>query len=308
MAWLRGKGGSKDRDGRPLPPPPPVDGDIPEMLPVIQEEGTTEDREAYKRIKRAEADLRRLEKREAKARRKEEREARARARRMAAMQRSRDVGPIVLVAFIAVLNTIACIFLVISLWWPEWPPYDPIPLLDSIHWEMIIFCFIAVAVASIVVLERRPSPMYVNRAQHALGTYIGTGIIGTFVGLLIAHVLVDMELMDVDWLFWLQLMTILAFGSSLAMTLMYVIAHRAGSKAFLDPPYTNSMGLTSGILVVSLIVMPFLYLPSTGYMYEVGTSVYYVSWLMVLFPLPALVASFAVKRRSEELAPYSMYA
>ncbi|NIP36536.1 MAG: hypothetical protein GWN18_16380, partial [Thermoplasmata archaeon] len=170
-------------------------------------------------------------------------------------------------------------------------------MLDSIHWEMIIFCFIAVAAASIVVLERRPSPRFVIRAQYALATYVGLGIIGTFVGLLLAHVLVEMELMEVDWLFWLQLMTIFAFGSSLAMTLMYVIAHREGSRAFLEQPYMNAMGLSTGIMVVSLILMPFLYLPSTGYMYEVGISVYYVSWLMVLFPLPALVASLAVKRR-----------
>ena len=304
MAWRRDK--AKGRDGSV--PPSRADADGMEMLPVIQEDGSTQEREALGRIKRAEADLRRLERREAKARRREERETRARDRRIAAMRRSRDVGPVALMAVIATMNGVAAFFLVLSLWWPDWPLYDPILLQDSVHWELVTFSFVVVSVVSVILLERRPSPAFIVRAQYALGTYIGLGLVATFCGLLLAHVLVDMELMDVDWVFWMWVVLFLATGSSMAMTIIYAVAHRTGSRAFLTVSYHRAMGTVSAALLVSLLLLPFLFLPHMGWMYEVGVSMYYVGWLMFLFPLPAVAAAFAVKKRSEGMTPRSTYA
>ena len=68
MAWRRGRGRG-EADAALTPSLEPLD-DLPEMLPVITDEGTTSDRDAYKQIKRAEADLKRLEKKKSKAKKK----------------------------------------------------------------------------------------------------------------------------------------------------------------------------------------------------------------------------------------------
>ena len=70
MAWRRGKGRG-EADVTQTPSLEPLDGQV-EMLPVIRDEGTTSDREAYKQIKQAEADIKRLERKKASARKKEE--------------------------------------------------------------------------------------------------------------------------------------------------------------------------------------------------------------------------------------------
>lgn len=308
MAWLRGKDKEARVEEGP-PPAPSAPGTQPlEMFPDVQDKGTTRDREAYKQIKRAEADLRRLERKEAKARKREERRLRAIDRRLARIEMSRDIGPVMLLANLALLNVIAAVMAVLYLWWPDLPLYDPLFLEGTAHWEIVVLCFVAAALTSTYLLVSNPSPGHLVRAQHALGVYIAIGIIGTFVGLLLAHVLVDMELMELDWERWLWVLIIAATGSAITMTIVHAAGHRAGSRAFLRGPYHRAMGVATVVLAASLVLLPFIYLPYKGWMYEVGVSVYYVSWLLVVFPLPAVVTSILVRVRSEQLARYSLWA
>ena len=222
------------------------------------------------------------------------------------MELSQDVGPVSLIVNLAVLNGIAAIFVLHYLWWPDLSLYDPLFMSDTAHWELVVLCFIAAAITSTYQLVSNPSTGHLVRAQRALGVYVAVGIIGTFVGLLLAHVLVDMELMDLDWELWIWVTLIVATGSAIAMTAVYAAGHRAGSRAFLQGPYHRAMGASSAVLAISLVLLPFFFLPYKGWMNEVGVSVYYVSWLVVVFPLPAVIASVLVRSRSEQLARYSV--
>ncbi len=306
VAWFRGRGETRGVEERPPPSPPAAGTQAPEMLPDAREVGTTSEREAYKQIKKAETDLKRLERREARVRKREERRLRAIDRRLARMELSRDVGPMTLLVNLAVLNGIAAVFVLLYLWWPELSLYDPLFLYDTAHWELVILCFIAAAITSTYLLVSNPSTGHLVRAQRAFGVYMAVGIIGTFVGLLLAHVLVDMELMDLDWELWIRVLLIVATGSAIAMTVVYAAGHRAGSRAFLRGPYHRAMGAISAVLVISLVLLPFFFFPYKGWMSEVGVSVYYVSWLVVVFPLPAVIVSVFVRSRSEQLARHSV--
>jgi hypothetical protein len=55
------------------------------------------------------------------------------------------------------------------------------------------------------------------------------------------------------------------------------------------------MGTLTAVMVVSLVLLPFFYLPYEGLMYEVGSSLMWIGWLIMLFPQPAVAASFVVK-------------
>jgi hypothetical protein len=304
MAWLRGKGRTHGKEESPPAVPPGPNDRPPEVLPDARLVGTTQDREAYKQIRRADSRLKRLERQEARARKREERRLRAIDKRLARIEGSMEMRPVTLLVTLSVLNGAAALFVLLYLWWPDLPLYDPFFLPDTAHWEVVAYCFVVAAISTVYLLVSNPSPRHIERAQRALGVYMAVGIIGTFVGLLMAQVLADMELMDIDWELWLWVALIAATGSAVAMTVIYAAGHRRGSRAFLRGPYHQAMGVVTAVLAVSLVFLPFLYLPYKGWMNEVGVSVYYVSWLLVAFPLPALAASVLVRHRSEELAGY----
>jgi hypothetical protein len=275
------------------------------MLPVLTDEGTTKEREASKRLKTAEADLKRLKRREARAKKMEEKRRQDRRR----IERSEDLGPAAFILAIAVLNGIAAFLIVMYVWFPEWGVPDVIEALESPHWEYVAICFLASGIIAIWLLRmHRRSTTYLHRTQMALGAYVATGIIGTFCGLLIGFILVDMETLDVDWMFWVWVFLYLAVGSALAMLVVYLVAHRRGSRSFLTPAYHKVQGVLSAVLAVSLILLPFLYLPYRGWMHEVGWTVYLVSLVVMVFPLPAVAVTIAVKGYSQQLERMYSYA
>jgi hypothetical protein len=196
MVWRRGK---RPKDEAAMPPSlPPPGSDELEILPVLQEEGATKDREAYKRLKRAEADLKRMQKREKRAQKKEELRLRAIDRRIAKIERSRRIGPVRLIVNLVVFNGVAAVFAMLLLWWPDRPLYDPVLVTASVHWEVIIICFVGAAGTSIYLLAQNPSPQHVFKAQFVLGVYFALGLISMFSGILLAHVMEGMEALAVD--------------------------------------------------------------------------------------------------------------
>jgi len=297
MAWRRGKAKAKEAS----PPAVAPDLDSSEMLPVLRDEGTTHDREAYKQIKQAEADLKKLEKNKTKAQKKEEKRIRRLDRDIARYAMSRNLGPVQLVVTVAVFNGIAAAMAMLLLWWPDLLPLDRLLAQDNAHLIVIVLCFLASAVASIFLLSRNPSSEYIYRAQYSFGIYFAFGLIGAFTGMLMAYVLVDMGTLDIDWVFWQWIFVYLIAGSSILMVIIYLIVHRAGSRSFLTGAYHQVMGSLNAILVVSLVLLPIFYLPYQGWMYEVGISIMYIGWLLMLFPVPAIAAAIMVKHQAAEL-------
>lgn len=292
MAWRRGKGKA---DGAAKGPPlEPVD-DMPEMLPVITDEGTTSDREAYKRIKKAEADLKRLERKGTRGRRKEEKRLRMIDRRLVHMERSRDVGPLRLVSNLAVFNGIAAAMALLLLWRPDWSLYDPLFFEGDFHWEVATMCFIGAAGICAFLLATNPAVECLDRSRQALWVYLAFGLVAMFSGMLLALVLEGMEAMELDWVLWQWVLVVMAAGSAVVFLAIYLVAHRSDSRWFLTGGYHKVMGSASGILVVSLLLLPFSYLPAEGLMWEVGLSLMVVGWLVMMFPLPALMASAMVE-------------
>jgi hypothetical protein len=305
MAWFRGKGGKPSGEAQPPSGPASPEDQQPEMLPVITDEGTTKEREASKRLRTAEADLKRLKRREARAKKMEEKRRRDRRR----IERSEEMGPTAFILAIAVLNGIAAALIVVYVWFPDWWVPDVVQFMDSPHWEYVAICFLASGLIAVWLLwMHRRSTAYLQRTQMALGVYVATGIIGTFCGLLLGFILVDMETLDVDWMFWVWVFLYTAGGSGLAMLVVHMVAHRSGSRAFLTPSYHKVQGVLSAVFAVSVILLPFLYLPYMGWMYEVGWTVYLVSLVVMVFPLPAVAVSIAVKGYSQELERYYSYA
>ncbi|MCK5254362.1 MAG: hypothetical protein KAQ96_15505 [Thermoplasmata archaeon] len=295
MAWRRGRGRG-EADATQTPSLEPLD-DLPEMLPVITDEGTTSDRDAYKQIKRAEADLKRLGKKKAKAKKREENLLRQVDRRLARMERSKGLGPLRLMINLAVLNGIAAAYVMISFWWPEWQ-LVPALLLDTDHqWEVVAFCYIGFAGIAAYLLSTNPSPDHLERARHSLMVYFMLGLVAIFAGMLVGFFMADMELMGLDWLFWQWVFVYIVAGSAVPMVVIYLTAHRAGSRSFLTVRYHQVMGTLNAILVVALIILAFVYMAHTGIMEEVGISLVTIGVLMGIFIWPAMVSSWIIEYR-----------
>jgi hypothetical protein len=298
MAWRRGKGRA---DGAAQGPPLEPIEDMPEMLPVLVDEGTTSDREAYKQLKKAEADLKKLKKKQTRAEKREEKRLLKIDRDLARRERSRNVGPIRLVLNLAVLNGVAAAMALLLLWRPEWSPYDPLFQEDNFHWWVATICFIGAAGICAYLLSTNPAVEFLDRSRLALWVYMAFGLVAIFSGILLAFVLVGMETIELDWVFWQWVLVILAAGSAVPFVAIYLVAHRSDSRWFLTGAYHLVMGILSAILMVALLLLPFAYLPAEGLMWEVGLSLMVVGWLVMLFPLPALMVSAAVEAQGRSI-------
>jgi hypothetical protein len=297
MAWPRGK--AKDDKTSPPASPPQFNGS--EMLPDVKDKGTTQDRDASKRIRKADSDLKKLERKGAKVLKREEKELRKLDRAIARYQRSRNLAPYQLVVTVAICNGVAAAMMMLKLWWPELLPLDAVLPQENAHFTIILICFLVSTVVSFFLLSRNPSPEYLFRAQYSLGMYFAYGLMGAFSGMLLAYVMVDIETLHIDWVFWQWIFVYLIAGSAISMVVIRLIAHRTGSRSFLSGTYHKVMGSLSVILAISLVLLPIFYLPHRGWMYDAGISVMYVGWFIMLFPVPAITAAIQVKLQAAAL-------
>lgn len=294
LAWLRGKDREPGPTGQPPTAPRAPRREAALQLPVLTEEGITSERDASKRLRRAEADIRRLERREAKARKQRERELRGTDRRLARRERSKHVGPARMMATLTTLNGVAVAIIMLFLWWPDQPLYDPVLYRSNVHYEVVIWCFVASSVVGLLLLSRNPSADHQDRARSSLQLYFSLGLISVFSGLLLTHVLEQMELMAVDWLLWTRVLLFILAGSGSSMAVIYAAARWGRSRSFLSAGYHWAMGTLTTVLAVALVLLPFMLLPHLGWMYEVGTSLTWAGWLMMAFAAPLLAGTFVV--------------
>lgn len=296
MAWRR-KGGDT---GEARAPPPQVSpaGGLPPLtdLPRGPDVGTTTERDATKRLRRAEADLKRLERREARAKRAQARRERAIERRLSRIQLSKERQPISLVALLLVTNGIAIAFAIVLLLFPEWPLYEPILYTDSAHWEVIVICLVAGSMGSSLLLAGNPADEYQDRARRSLYVYFGTALTITFSGALVALVLTPIQDMDRDWGQVLLALVVISAVAALAMVGIYLTAHSMGPGAYLGGRYHAAMGVLTALIVVSLLLLGLFFIASEDVMVDVGLAMMVAGGLGMLFPLTCLVASFAVER------------
>lgn len=295
MAWPRSKGRRDAGNGQPPPPPRDPRTQAALQLPVLTEDGTYGEREAQRRLRRAEADIRRLERREARQRKGRVKDLRAADRRLARRERSKRVGPLSMVALLSVLTGVAVAVIMLSLWWPDQPLYDPVLYRSSVHHEVVIWCFAASTAAGLVILSRNPSPEYQDRARSSLQVYFSIGLISVFSGLLLAHVLEGIEPEGVDWeaAIWVLLYVLAASAGSTAA--VYAAGRLAGNRAFLSGRYQLAMGALTAVFLVGLVLLPFLYLPYMGWMLEAGTSLIWAGLLMMAFSAPLLLGTLLVE-------------
>ncbi len=296
MAWRRSKPGASKEEVQPPSPPAAEGPPPPEMLPVLLDEGTTTDREATKRLKMAEADLKRLEKKEQKALKTEMRRQRAIEKRLARIEMSRERHPYTLMSFLIATNGIAAAFAVILLLFPDWRLYDPIFYQESAHWEVIAVSFIAGGVGSVLLLAGNPSQEYQDRARMSFFVYFGVGLCIMFSGALVALVLEPLQDWEMDWELVLTVLSLVAAGSGLTLLVVYYASRSGGSRWFLSGRYHGVMGTVTAVFVVSLILLGLFYLASEELMLDIGLAMMIVGGLVMLFPLPGLVAVFAVER------------
>jgi hypothetical protein len=296
MAWRRSKPGASKKQAQPPSPPVTEEPPLPEMLPVLHDEGTTTDREATKRLKTAEADLKRLEKKEQKAIKAEMRRQRAIEKRLARIELSRERHPYTLISFLIATNGIAAAIAVILLLFPEWRLYDPIFYQDSVHWEIIAISFIAGGVGSVLLLAGNPSQEYQDRARMSFYVYFGVGLCLMFSGALVALVLEPLQDWEMDLEMTLTVLFFVAAGSGLTLLVVYYASRSGGSRWFLSGRYHGIMGTMTAVFVVSLILLGLFYLAMEELMLDVGLAMMVVGGITMLFPLPALVASFSIER------------
>ena len=296
MAWRNKKA---DRSGEAAQPPvPPVEEGppSPEYLPVLHDEGTTTDREATKRLKNAEADLRRLEKKERKARKAEIKRQRAIEKRLARIELSKERRPYTLISFLITTNGIAAAFAVILLLYPDWSLYDPIFYADSAHWEMIAVSLIAGGIGSVLLLAGNPSQEYQDRARMSFYIYFGAGLCIMFTGALVALVLEPLLDWEMDWDLVLMVLALVSAGAGITLLVVYYASRSGGSRWFLSARYHQVMGVMTAVLVIGLIMLGLFFLASEDMMFDVGLAMMVVGGLTMLFPLPVLVASFSIER------------
>jgi hypothetical protein len=208
---------------------------------------------------------------------------------------------------LAVLNGLAAAFMMVAFWKPEWLPFDPVLIEAGAQWEVVTLCYIGAAGISAYLLSTNPAPEHLVRARFSLMVYFALGLIVMFSGLLVGYVLLDMELMGVDWVLWQQVLVYVIAGSAVPMLAIYLVAHRAGSRSFLTSWYHRVMGTLNAILAVSLILLPFFYLPYRGWMAEAGVSLIAVGVLMVLFTIPAMISSYLIEWRGLALLGARVY-
>ncbi len=296
MAWRRRKPGISKEEVQPPSPPVAEEPPLPEMLPVLHDEGTTTDREATKRLKTSEADLKRLEKKEQKALKAEMRKQRAIEKRLARIEISRERHPYTLISFLITTNGIAAAIAVILLLYPDWHLYDPIFYQDSVHWEIIAISLIAGGVASVLLLAGNPSQEYQDRARMSLYVYFGVGLCIMFSGALVALVLEPLQDWEIDLELVLTVLSFVAAGSGLSLLVVYYASRSGGSRWFLSGRYHGIMGTMTAVFVVSLILLGLFYMAREELMLDVGLAMMVVGGLVMLFPLPGLVAVFAIDR------------
>ncbi len=295
MAWFRGKAREDGPDGQPPPSPRPHRTQAALELPVLTEEGTTAGREAQRRLRRAEADIRRLDRQQARARKVREREVRATDRRLARRERSKRVGPARMLATLTVLNGLAVAVMMMMLWWPDQPLYDPVLYRSSVHYEVVIWCFVASTVACLVILSMNPSSEHQERARSSLQVYFSLGLISVFCGLLLAHVLEGIVPEGVDWESGIWLLVYLLAGSGASLVVVHIAARLGGARALLSPGYHWAMGVLTAVFVIALVLLPFLFLPHMGWMLEAGTSMIWAGLLMMTFSAPLLLGTLVVE-------------
>ncbi|MCK4971248.1 MAG: hypothetical protein KAS77_11985, partial [Thermoplasmata archaeon] len=296
MAWRRRKPGASKEEVQPQAPPVAQGPPLPEMLPVLDDVGTTTDREATKRLKTAEADLKRLKKKEQKALKTEMRRQRAIEKRLARIEISRERRPYTLISFLITTTGIAAAFAVILLLFPEWRLYDPIFYQDSAHWEVIAISFIAGGVGSVLLLAGNPSSEYQDSARMSFFVYFGVGLCIMFSGALVALVLEPLQDWEMDWELLITVLALVAAGSGLTLLVVHYASRSGGSRWFLSGRYHGVMGTMTAVFVVSLILLGLFYLASEELMLDVGLAMMIVGGLVMLFPLPGLVAVFAIER------------
>jgi len=296
MAWRRRKSGGSKEEVQPLSPPAMEGPTQPEMLPVLQDEGTTTYREATKRLKTAEADLKRLGKKEKKAQKAEIRRQRGIEKRLARIEMSRQRHPYSMITLIITTNCIAAAFAVILLLFPEWHLYDPLFFQDSAHWELVAVSFIAGGTGSVLLLAGNPSQEYQDRARMSLFVYFGVGLCIMFSGALVALVLEPLQDWEMDWGLALIVLSLVAAGSGLTLFVVYYASRSGGSRWFLTGRYHGVMGTMTAALVVTLILLGLFYLASEDLMFDVGLAMTVAGGLVMLFPLPGLVAVLAIER------------
>ncbi len=296
MAWRMRKPGEAKGEVQP-PSPPPVEGPTPpEMLPVLQDEGTTRDREATKRLKMAETDLKRLEKKQKKVLKVEKRRQRLIEKRLARIEMSRQRHPYSMIYLIITTNCIAAAFAVILLLFPEWHLYDPLFFQDSAHWEVVAIAFLAGGTGSVLLLAGNPSQEYQDRARMYFFLYFGLGLCIMFSGALVALVLEPLQDWEMDWELALIVVSLTAAGAGLTLLVVYYASRSGGSRWFLSGRYHGVMGIMTAVFVVSLILLGLFYLASEDLMFDVGLAMTVTGGLVMLFPLPGLVAVFAIER------------
>jgi hypothetical protein len=295
MAWRRGK------DKGPQPPeqatPSQVAPVIIEDLPDVRSEEDAEVRKALKQVKKADSELKKLRKKEVKANKREERRLRRFDRRLAKMDRSKDVGPTRLMVSLLAFNGAAASYIMIAFWWPEWQLVPPLFMESDHYWEVVALCYILFAGLSAFVLAGNPYPDNLERARLSLMVYFSLGLIAIFTGLLLGFVLVDLELWNVDWVFWQMVMVYLIAGSAIPMAVIYLVAYRPGSQLFLSTRYYQVMGILTMILVVALIFLALVFLPERGVMEEVSISLMTIGLTMCVFVWPAVVSSIVIEAR-----------
>ncbi|MCK5253668.1 MAG: hypothetical protein KAQ96_11995 [Thermoplasmata archaeon] len=296
MAWRRSKPGVSKEEVQPPSSPVPEGPPPPEMLPVLLDEGTTTDREATKRLKMAEADLKRLEKKEQKAKKAEMRRQRGIEKRLARIELSRERSPYTLMSLLITTNCIAATFAIMLLLFPDWRLYDPIFYQDSAHWEVIAVSFIAGGVGSVLLIAGNPSQEYQDSARMSLFVYFGMGLCIMFSGALVAMVLEPLQDWEMDWEMVLTVLSLVAAGSGLTLLVGYYASRSGGSRWFLTGRYHGIMGTMTAVFVVSLILLGLFYLASEELMLDVGLAMMVAGGLVMLFPLPGLVAIFAIER------------
>jgi hypothetical protein len=267
---------------------------LPIALPDLPGPGTTVEREARKRLRKADSDLRRLEQRKKKAIRARERKERALDRRIARIDRSKRRPTTSLVALIGALHGIAAAMVVLPLYWPQYELYDSYLFTSSPHWEVAAVCVAAAGFGGLALVWSSPSRDYLERARFTLSSYLKLVIIITIVGALVAHILEPMEGFGVDWPYVMLLLVIIAAGAGVPLPLLHFTSHWGGSRFHLSGTYHWVMGTLSVILVSTLVLLPIFFIAQRGWMFEIGLAMTVVGFLGMLFPVPSLLGTFVI--------------
>lgn len=299
MAWRRKREegpGEAQFDPARIAPPTSGTQDFTTTLQDAPRAETDDKREAERRLRKAEADLRRLERMESRSRRRQLQRERSYARKLARIQRSRMRTAGGLVALVLAIHGLASAMAILHLLWPDvglWPPllYEP-----SAHWEAAAIAFAAAAVGSVALVALAPSEDYQSRVRYALSIYLAVSMVTTVVGVLLAAVLEPIEGRDLPWATMVTVLLVLLACSGIPLPVLYWRAGRS-FRLVLSDGYHLAMGVLTAILVAALILLPIAFLAWRGWMLEAGLAMMMAGALGIVFPAPALMASYVLEAR-----------